>query len=64
MIPLLWASLRLRTTLALGVVFVLVTKPAPVGALSTMAVAVAWQLPPALVAGFVPGGKGRLLQPI
>jgi hypothetical protein len=39
--PLLWASLRLRTALALGVVFVMVTKPAPVGALSTMAVAVA-----------------------
>jgi hypothetical protein len=44
--PLLWASLRLRTTLALGVVFVMVTKPAPVGALSTMAVAVAVAAPP------------------
>jgi hypothetical protein len=39
--PLLWASLRLRTALALGVVFVMVTKPALVGALSTMAAAVA-----------------------
>jgi len=39
--PLLWASLRLRTALAFGVVFVMVTKPGVVGAVSTMAAAVA-----------------------
>ncbi len=38
--PLLWASLRIRTAIALGIVFLMTTKPGLVGALISMGVAV------------------------
>jgi peptidoglycan biosynthesis protein MviN/MurJ (putative lipid II flippase) len=38
--PLLWASLRIRTAIALGVVFLMTVKPDLLGALITMGVAV------------------------
>lgn len=38
--PLLWASLRVRTAIALGIVFLMTVKPGLIGALITMGVAV------------------------